>query len=687
MTNFSTTYSFWWVFICFLIGAGYAWIQYSKQGPWSKQLNYTLTVLRFLLVSTICFLLLEPFVQSITNYSEKPLMVLAIDNSESVSINYSDEEIAELVTNSKRVKKALEKQGYELKIVDIHSESINNPDSISFSASTTNLSNQLNRIKDTYKERNLSGIVLFSDGIFNEGYSPLAVSSTTPIYTIGLGDTTSIKDLSLKEVVHNSTVYEGNSLQLEVQVLNNHMGSVSSVLKVYRNGELLKSEKIDFTSGQSLIKKVLSVPVNGSGKQSMRVEVVPIDGEYTKLNNTSTIYYDVIDARKRILILASAPHPDIKAIKTSIEQNEYYEVELAYELPKKLDYELIILHQFPSSVNKNDERARLFSSQIPLWMIIGNASDFSYLQHDLNMISKDNFSGKEDLVRPVWNPNFNVFSVENEFMEWISDLPPIATPYGLSSNLLNGQVMLYRQIGNVTTSEPLLVFSKQEDQNFGLLFGTGIWRWKLDEYRTEQTHKNFDALISKTVQYLSSDVHKRRLYVTPKKNTYEVGEEVEFSTEQYNALFERVTGNKVSLTIRNENGEQKTFNYVPLTEGFDYRVGNLAEGIYSYRASAQMDSSNYVSQGQFVIKKLNKEALNPVADFGLLQKLAAKTNATFTPYGRISDFEKQIEDFKPVATLHSSEKENPLNSIQWVLVLLVFLAFAEWFLRKFYGGY
>ncbi|MCB0496928.1 MAG: VWA domain-containing protein [Cyclobacteriaceae bacterium] len=687
MTNISTTYSFWWVFICLLVGAGYAWLQYSKSGPWSKRLNYILAILRFLVVSFICVLLLEPFVQTITNYFEKPLIVLAIDTSESISIDYSESELEKLKKDISRLENKLEEKGYEVKFVGSNGIDIVNSDSIQFTVSTTDLSAQLNQIKSSYKERNLSGIVLLSDGLFNEGYSPLAISFSKPIYTIGLGDTSSIKDLSIKEVVHNSTVYEGNSLQLEVQILNTHMGKGSSQIKVFRNRELVDTEKVDFANGQSFIKRTLSIPAKGSGKQSMQVVLEPVEGEYTPLNNSATIYYDVIDARKRILLLAAAPHPDIKAIKASIEQNEYYEVDLAYKLPANLDYELIILHEFPTLVSSSQERDKLFASKVPKWLIVGDASDFRFLQNDLHVLSKDSFSGKDDFVRPVWNADFGAFTVSIDFIEWISDLPPVASPYGLSSNLVNSKIMLYKQIGNITTPEPLLAFSKQEDQNFGILFGTGIWRWKLDEYRSEQTQKNFDDLISKTVQYLSSDASKKRFYVSPKKNSYEVGEEVGFTTEQYNALFERVVGNKVTLNLKNEEGVSQSFSYVPINDNYDYKISNLKEGVYTYTATAKMDSITYSSSGQFVIKKLNKEALNPVADFGLLQKLADKTNATFTPYNNLSSFLQQIDSFSPVSTIHSNEKENPLNAILWVLIALMALITSEWFLRKFYGGY
>ena len=687
MTNFSTTYSFWWILICILIGAGYAWLHYSSKAPWSKQLNYALASLRAILVALICFLFLEPFVQTIINYSEKPLMVLAIDNSESISINYAKAGVVDLKDHINQLENKLSEKGYEVKLVDIDGDLIERIDSLTFSSSTTNLSSQLTSIKNDFKERNLEGIVLVSDGIFNEGYSPLALSSTLPIYTIGLGDTTRIKDLSIKEVVHNSTVYEGNSLQLEVLVLNTHMEIEEAKIKIYQQNKLLGSGAVSFVDGQTLGKQVFSVPVTGECTQSMRIVLEPAEGEYTQLNNSSTVYFDVINARKRILILASAPHPDIKAIKTSIEQNEYYEVELAYQLPAKLDYKLIILHQFPSIHTSQSDKQRLLNLKIPAWIIVGGASDFRFLQNKMKVISKDNFAGKEDLVRPVWNPDFNAFTFDDSFLEWISDLPPIAVPYGLSTQLVGGKAMLLRQIGSVETQDPMLVFSKWNEQSIGLLMGTGIWKWKLDEYRLEQVHTNFDALVSKTVQYLSADATKKRFFVAPKKSQYEVGEEVRFATEQYNALFDRVVGNKVTLSLKRDNEQPQVYTYVPLRNNFEYKVVNLKEGVYTYNAVSRIDSTVYRSGSQFVVKKLDKEALNPVADFDMLEKLATKTNATFTPYTQLSLFLDQIDRFNPVSTLHSSEKENLLNNIQWVLLFLMLLVSTEWFLRKFYGGY
>jgi len=686
MTNLSLTYSFWWVFICLLVGLIYAWIQYAKTAPWSKEINYLLAGLRTMLVALICFFFLEPFMQSIINYYQKPLMVIAVDNSESMKLAGSTQELEDLNSNIKEVNEALLTRGFDVNIIDLNGR-VDDVDSLRYINSGTNLSKQLNAIKNDFGSFNLSGVVLFSDGIFNEGYSPLALSTTYPIYAVGVGDTSKIRDLAIKEIRHNSTVFEGNDLLLEVQVLNTGVDANSSQLIVYQKGKLISTEKIVIDDNQRLIKSIISIPISGSGKQSLTVKLNPVKGEYTGLNNTQTIYFDVIDARKKVLLIAAAPHPDLKAIKSSIEKSEYYQLELTYEMPKELDFDLIIAHQYPAIKSNSADKASFKTSEIPKLMIVGLASDFRFLTTDLALFNSPNVVSKIDLVKPVINNAFDKFHLSDSFLEWVSDLPPIAVPYGLVVNKGSIDEFLTQQIGSVSTKQPLLYFTNFKEQRMGVLLGTNIWKWRLDEFRLNQTHENFDALISKTIQYLGANVNKKRFYINSQKAFYEKGEEVIFNTEAYNSVFERVVGNKVSLTITDENSNKTNYSFVPLSENSIYKISGLAEGVYRYNAATEINEKKYYSSGQFVVRKLNKEALNPVADFDLLRKVASKSKASFFKITQTHELITEIESLNPVSSIHTTEKDEPLINFKWLMIFLMLLATSEWFLRKFYGGY
>ena len=82
----TTAYSPWFIPLCLLVGAGYAALQYSAKVPWSRRLNYGLAALRFAVVSFLCYLLLGPFVKTTTTHTEQPVVVLAVDNSQSVAL-------------------------------------------------------------------------------------------------------------------------------------------------------------------------------------------------------------------------------------------------------------------------------------------------------------------------------------------------------------------------------------------------------------------------------------------------------------------------------------------------------------------------------------------------------------------------------------------------------------------------
>lgn len=687
MTNLSLTYSAWWVFVCLLVGVGYAWIQYSKTAPWSKPLNYVLAGLRILLITLIAIFILEPYIQTITNYFQKPKIVMAIDNSESMVLDKSSSKIEKFKLSIIEIKNSFRTKGFDVNLVDLNGNQIEKLDSLKFSAPSTDLSKQLIKIKNEHSSFNLSGVVLFSDGIFNEGYSPLALIQNFPIYTVGVGDTSQIRDLAIKEVKHNSSVFEGNSLLMEIQMLNSRMGKVSSDIIVMQNGKVLLREKVSFPSNQLLVKKTISIPIEGSGKHSLSINLNPLAEEFSTLNNSQTIYFDVIEAQKQILMVAAAPHPDLKAIKGAIEKNEYYKVELVYQLPDKLEYDLIIAHQYPSVRTPSNDRNKFLESAISKWLIVGGTSDFKFLKEELKILNFKRISRKSDLVRPVLSSNFDAFQLGDDFLGWVTDLPPLSVPYGLEVDKSLQNIFLKQQIGSVVTEPPLLYFSKNKEQRIGVLLGTNSWKWRLDEYRVNQSHENFDNLISKTVQYLSANGKKKRFYVNPQKELFEKGEDILFYTEEYNALFERVTGKRVDLEISKENSEKSNYTFVPLSTNSVFKVPNLDEGVYSYTASTELDSKKYYSTGQFVIQKLNKEAINPVADFDLLRKIAEKSQGSFYPLDQMDEFENLINKLNPVSTIHTSEKDELLLNLKWALLFLVLLATSEWFLRKFYGGY
>jgi hypothetical protein len=155
----------------------------------------------------------------------------------------------------------------------------------------------------------------------------------------------------------------------------------------------------------------------------------------------------------------------------------------------------------------------------------------------------------------------------------------------------------------------------------------------------------------------------------------------------YNDLFEKIYGNKIDLTLKDDKGKISAYNYIVSPVGDRYRIGGLKEGAYMYNASTVINSKKENVSGQFLVKAQNIEPQNLVADFGLLRKLSQATGGNF--YHQ-NEWNKFISDFKktePKELIHSEESLNPLIQVKWLFLLLLILISAEWFSRKYLGSY
>src|ERR1700761_2931104 len=79
------TVSGWWTPVCILLGLGYAWLLYRMPVMLPEKYRKGLFVLRALAVFFIALLLVSPLVKSIAYKPQKPLILVAQDNSSSIN--------------------------------------------------------------------------------------------------------------------------------------------------------------------------------------------------------------------------------------------------------------------------------------------------------------------------------------------------------------------------------------------------------------------------------------------------------------------------------------------------------------------------------------------------------------------------------------------------------------------------
>ncbi|NLR90063.1 vWA domain-containing protein [Flammeovirga agarivorans] len=698
MNGLYIEYSWWWLFFGALACALITYFFYTQKQIWNLTVNRILIVLRFSALVLILFLLLDPMFKSIQRYYEKPIMSFIIDDSESMIATVSKDKLQSLVNSIVDVAKKLESDGYDTKFYNLSGDKIEEEDlaSLNFDGKVTNLSKSIQKLEEINEHENLAGITLVTDGIFNQGFSPLYVPSVVPVYTVGIGDTIPQIDLQVKDVYANRIAYMGNKFPIIAEVVNEgFLGKVVEV-SLTSNGKILDRKRFKISNEKGFEQIEFLVEAKKKGYQKFIVSVKSLDGEFSKENNSKSVYIEVIEGKEKILLIANAPHPDIKAIREGVEKNKNYELHvyipglklnngLGYD--KKAKYDLVILHEFPNIKNKAGLLIKKFvNEQVPFWYIIGDVTDINAFNKMNNLLTIEGYRGQKDKVTVAFNDTFKAFTFPKEKKDLITKMAPVEVPFG-EYKLKSGNILMYHQIGSVKTSKPLLVLGETGDVKSAVLTGTGLWKWRLQEGLLDSDEGAIDELISKVIQYLSTKTDKRRFRVNTTQPEYSDIEDIVIETEVYNDIYESIYGQTIDLVIQNDKGEKMSYTYLNSAPYFKYHLSDLTEGVYKYTASTNINGKKEYSTGNFTVKTMELEALNPTANFELLRSIADKTGGAFYESNTINEISDLVLSNKSAQRIHAEEMYKEVGSSYWILTLLCLLLFSEWVIRKVFGGF
>ena len=684
-------YSPYYILICLAVGAGYAYLLYNSHYTWSKRTNQVLFTIRWIIVFFIAFLLLGPIIKLITNEYEKPTWVFLIDSSSSVGEVIDSAGQVKLSKELAEARSDIEDSGYEVIWKDLNG---NNITTLKTDAITSDLNKGIQNVVNEFEGKNLAGMVLISDGIYNSGSSPLYSPTRIPIYSLGVGDTTERIDLILKNVAFNKIAYQGNQFPVKAQVLMQGLENQEVTISILKDGKVLSTQQKS-NGTKSLVDFDFKLEAGEKGIQRYDVSVKPIEQEMNKRNNAMSIFIEVIDGKKKIVLIAPAPHPDIKALRSVIEKNSNYEfivhipgvadADAAYLKPGAA--ELIIFHQVVDLGGRTIPAFNtLAKNATSVLLIIGSQTNVKQLPAFQIPIQFE-YRGQWDEVTPIINNDFHDFGFSENSNGVFSEYPPVQVPFGKFTFPPKANVLLYQRIGSVTTDRPLLFSWEDNERKVAAFIGEGLWRWRLNEFGENGNTEMFDELFSKFIQYLSTTEDKRKFRSFPLQNEFSEAEPVVIESQVYNDLFELVYGNSIQLEVRDNQGKITKYSYTTSPGGTRYRIGGLKEGVYRFKASTKMEDGTEEVSGQFLIKAQNLEAQNLTADFTMLRKLSAETGGKFYKMDQLQKLTRDLNKTKAASLIHSEESFNQLINLKWVFFLLLTLISAEWFLRKYLGGY
>jgi hypothetical protein len=629
-------------------------------------------------------------IKTFVREKEKPIVVFAQDNSESIILNTDSAYYKGAY--KKDVDNFLEKLNdkYDVRIISWGDKVIDQPD-FTFSDKQTDFSELQKQLNVRYGNRNIGAIVVASDGLYNRGSSPLYNDELkVPVYTVAMGDTTIRKDLIISSLNYNKTVYVGNSFPVEITVNARQCSGENTTLSILQDSVVVFTKSINIRGNRFSQIIPFLTEAKKAGLIHYKIRLTSLPGETTLVNNERDIYIEATDTKQKVLIVGNSPHPDIGALKLEIESNENYSVSVAMAAqPVNVkEFNLVILHNLPSSSNPASEILdAVKASSTPVWFIVGSQTSVGGFNNLQAGISLNTNGQKSNTVQPSVNTNFSRFIISDEFKRMIPLFPPLTAPFGDIGESTDNSVLLFQQIGTVLTDEPLQLFNENYSPRTGILIGEGIWRWRMSDYSLNGNFNVFREWLMKSVQNLSVKENRSRFRLIG-KNSFAENETINFDAEFYNDNYELINSPDVNIVISNSSNMSFTYTFSKTEKGYSLNAGYLPSGQYKYKASVNSGGKNFQSSGEFSITALQVEQVETVADHQLLNTLSGKSGGEmFYPTGlkELGDKLLNREDLKTVTYSHYKLRD----LVDWKLIFFLLLALMslEWFLRKRSGAY
>jgi hypothetical protein len=640
------------------------------------------STLRGLLVLSVLLLVLVPDLVINKHITEQPVIVILQDRSSSAGVAVAGDSTIyrqnmEALSARLSDKYRVIRWGFG---DDIHQDSFYH-----FDRTSTNISAALTGAEEFYGMQNLGGIILATDGRFNVGINPIyrQTAFQGALYTIALGDSTRQKDLRISRTFANRTATINSSFEIQADIIAELCAGYSKGIVLMEGNEVISNLPISVSDNRFDRSVSFSVKATKPGLHHYVVVLPELANEVNTANNKRDVFVEVTDERRKILLAAASPHPDINSLRDAFNSLAGYEVTVcsAEKFPASLkDYDAVILHGLPSLRYRISNI--LQAANKPLWFILTTQSDIAAI-NGLNQLTHTTIApAAAHDIQLNFNTPFNAFTVPQRIQSVTDKMPPLVAA---TSNIIAapGAGILFTQRTPAGTMPAWLM--QHGAVPTAILAGEGIWRWRMYEYKNFDDHAVVDECIRQTVSFLCANTGSRPFNVIMSKHIISDQESVTMNAILLNANNEPINTPDVSVTITDsaQNSEQYTFERSGT--GYNLNIGIHAGGRYNYVAKTTYNGKETTAAGAFVVAPTPLEFMETGSDYSMLYNLSKKFNSTFTTVPGIPLLYDSIIANKNIKPLIKSNSETvPLIARKWYFLIILVVAVAEWLLRKYW---
>lgn len=653
---------------------------YFNSNQYNKKLTWLLAALRTMGFAAVVFLLLAPFVTVQNSVLQKQKVVVLLDNSQSVIANadsanlyaYFANKLPEIVENVPEIDPVFLTFGSE---ISTGTPSFNQPE--------TNINHALNQAFAQVGAENLGAIVLATDGIVTRGINPLYFTekNVVPIYTIGIGDTVQQTDLAVGLVRAPEFVFRGDKIVASTTISASHCNQQNVVVELVENGKTIQQKELKITGDKYAKNLQFAWQPKTVGMHVYTVRCTTLASEKNTVNNASQFAVEVVENRKQIVVTANAPHPDVAAVVEALKRVDAYSVQFAK--PKQatqfVDSAALVVVFVQPGMPQNSISNLLKKYAGPLWAIVHPQANGALLEGKMGFISK---IGREQSLsmEPKFDENFGIFQLQKETITALKELG--------SLQLFTGNIQVsvpYSTFLKDSQNKPVAAYGSVNEQPFALFNFSGLWQWRMRDFKLHTSHKNVDAWLQRTAQYLTQANQNKRLQVQHAK-TIAAGQDLRFAATVYTAAMEPALHANVQVEISDKNNEALNFDLLPQKDGYLSTLSGLAPGSYTAKTTATLGDETLREVSAFTVVDQSVEQQNTRANFSMLKQLSQASGGVFFPEyasAALAEALQKNNQLKPIKKLQT--RAISLTDIWWIFVSILVIFSTEWILRRYFG--
>ena len=665
------------LFLSVLLAAGLSYFQYYYKAKSQSKTRLLLALLRFLAVFSLLLLLINPIISKSTYETTKTPLPIVVDNSSSIvdlKANVMAKEVYAKIASNKELKDKFDIQSYSF------DSEFKSSETFDFKGKQTDIDAVAKNLNNINKNSRYP-TVLITDGNQTTGSDYVfSFNPSNKVYPLVVGDTTTYLDLKINQINVNKYAFHKNKFPVEVFLQYSGTKSVTANFAISQGNNVLSKQSVSFSPLKKSQVVTILLPADKSGLQIYNATLTSPEAEKNTYNNVKKFAVEVIEQKTEVAIISAINHPDIGALKRSIETNAQRKVTIIKpnDISKLNNYNVLILYQPTAAFKSVFETNK--NLKISTWIITGNKTDFGFLNQQQTQLSFKMSNQKEDYLAN-FSSDFNSFAIDNLGFE---NFPPLENTFGSITATEKMSVLLSSRIRNVATNNPLLAYSDNQGKRSAYLLGENIWKWRAKSFVDKKSFESFDLFIDKTIQFLSSNDARKSLIVNHER-FYNSGDALEITAQYFNKNYEFDDKARLSIAVTNTKTKQvKHYDLLKTTNSFKVNLDGLNAGSYSFIVKELNSNASYSSTFEILDFDIEKQFVNP--DLPKLKQLANQTKgAVFVP-NQVDELIKRLLNNQDYKTIQKTiVKKTPLIDWYWLLILIATALGAEWFIRKYNG--